>query len=401
MYEIKNLYNIYRPDLKIYSPSKEHTIIVDRSRAMWAGPKLLVVVTVLTLLAYIPQYNAKESLIDSVTGRALKAKSSDRAMTEGGTFVPSWIGRFDTRYGLSYFTPSYVKNSCAPNRQQCSLIPGQSYPYEQYPTDPTSTSGQPVMQVSYPAGSWSPGSEKPGGVLFYTYPTKTNPSEKTFPFSQDGATLEYEVYFPLEFEWVKGGKLPGFMGGDSNGIGCGGGNRDEDCFSYRIMWRRDGFGEAYVYLPFSAQDAFLCSDVPSCDVKQTSLACNHCTGSSGWSIGRASFQFQRGTWNRLKLQMKLNTPGFPDGLLKLTVNDLTVIEKNNVVWRTNPSVSIEGINIASWYGGSSSSWAPILDQRLYMKNFRLYYDGPYEPMVRNVGKEGPQTVVRMEIDEAD
>ena len=110
MYEIKNLYNIYRPDLKIYSTSKEHTIIVDRSRAMWAGPKLLVVVTVLTLLAYIPQYNAKESLIDSVTGRALKAKSSDRAMTEGGTFVPSWIGRFDTRYGLSYFTPSYVKN---------------------------------------------------------------------------------------------------------------------------------------------------------------------------------------------------------------------------------------------------------------------------------------------------
>lgn len=359
------------------------------------------VLSAITLVAFVPQSFGKENLIDSVTGRALKEKSGSRAMIEGAAFVPSWLGRLDTRYGMSYFTPSYVKNSCAPSRQQCSLIPGQSYPYEQYPTDPTSGSGQPVMEVSFPAGSWSPGSAKPGGVLFYTYPTKTSPSEKSYPLSQDGATLEYEVYFPLEFEWVKGGKLPGFMGGDSNGIGCGGGNRDEDCFSYRIMWRRDGYGEAYVYLPFQSQDAFLCSDLPACDVKQASLACNHCTGTSGWSFGRASFQFQRGSWNTLKLHMRLNTPGFADGVLRLTVNNLPVVEKNNVVWRTDPTVNIEGISIASWYGGSSESWAPILDQRLYMKNFRMYYDGPNEPTTRRVKKDGPQVVVSMEIDEAD
>ena len=372
---------------------------------MGAGPQPILagkVLAAILLLSLVCQYNAQENLIDSVTGRALKGKISDRAMTEAGMFVPSWIGRFDTRYGMSYFTPSYVKNSCAPARQQCSMIPGQSYPYEEYPTDPTSfDSGQPVMQVSYPAGSWSPGSEKPGGVLFYTYPTKTDPAEKTYPLSQDGATLEYEVYFPAEFEWVKGGKLPGFMGGASNGIGCGGGNRNYDCFSYRIMWRRDGFGEAYVYLPFPSQDPFLCADLPACDVKQTSVACNHCTGTSGWSLGRASFQFQRGAWNTLKLQMKLNTPGIPDGLLKLSVNGLPVVDKTNVVWRTDPSVNIEGINIASWYGGSSSTWAPIMDQRTYLKNFRMYYDGPNEPMARNVQKDGPQTVVSMEIDEAD
>jgi hypothetical protein len=354
------------------------------------------------LLAIISVCHAQQSVIDGVSGRSLNAKVDGRAMVEAGAFVPSWIGRLDTQVGMSYFTPSYVKNSCSAKRQQCSLIPGQSYPYEQYPTNPTdSSSQQPVMKVSYPAGSWSPGSEKPGGVLFYTYPTKTDPFEKTYPLSTEGATLEYEVYFPSDFEWVKGGKLPGFMGGASNGIGCGGGNRNFDCFSYRIMWRRDGYGEAYIYSPFPSMDPSFCIDLPACDTKQTSVACHHCSGETGWSIGRASFQFQAGQWNAMKLQMKLNTPGVADGLLRLTVNDVTVVDKSNMVWRTDSSVNIEGINIASWYGGSSSTWAPSRDQYTLLRNFRTYYDGPTEPMARGVLKEGPQVVVSMEIDEAE
>lgn len=218
---------------------------------------------------------------------------------------------------------------------------------------------------------------------------------------RQGATLEYEVYFPYNFEWVKGGKLPGLMGGASNGIGCGGGNRNYDCFSYRLMWRRDGFGEAYVYMPFPSADPTFCADLPPCDTRQTSVACHHCTGRSGWSVGRATFRFVPGQWNQMKLQMRLNTPGLADGLLKLTVNGVTAVDKNNVVWRTDPAVNIEGVNIASWFGGSSETWAPSTDQEIELRNFRMYYDGLTEQMARTSSAEdGLQTVVEMEIDEA-
>ncbi len=44
---------------------------------------------------------------------------------------------------------------------------------------------QPILRVKYPAGSWSPGSAKPGGVLDYAFPTKTEPFEKTYPVSTE------------------------------------------------------------------------------------------------------------------------------------------------------------------------------------------------------------------------
>ncbi len=50
--------------------------------------------------------------------------------------------------------------------------------------------------------------------MFYAWP------ESSVKHIGDAARLEYEVYFPENFPFIKGGKLPGFLGGDS---GCGGG----------------------------------------------------------------------------------------------------------------------------------------------------------------------------------
>lgn len=103
----------------------------------------------------------------------------------------------------------------------------------------------------------------------------------------------------------------------------------------------------------------------------------------------------------MKLQMRLNSPGAADGLLKLVVNGETAIDRTNMLWRTDPNVNIEGVNIASWFGGSSESWGPPTDQQTQFRNFRMYYDGPAEQMARATPiKEGPQTVIEMEIDEA-
>jgi len=56
-------------------------------------------------------------------------------------------------------------------------------------------------------------------------------------------TLTYDVFFPVDFDWVLAGKLPGLYGGRE---GCSGGDDAQDCFSTRLMWRKDGFGELYL-----------------------------------------------------------------------------------------------------------------------------------------------------------
>lgn len=91
-----------------------------------------------------------------------------------------------------------------------------------------------ALQLVYPAYSVNPSSKSPGGAEFYASPL--NLSDAT------NVTMEYSVYFPADFDWVKGGKLPGLYGGHT---GCSGGVAAEDCFSTRLMWRQDGAGELF------------------------------------------------------------------------------------------------------------------------------------------------------------
>lgn len=95
-----------------------------------------------------------------------------------------------------------------------------------------------ALQCFYPSGSINPGNKDApqGGFQFYAIPLPDIGSATT-------ATLEYGVFFPTDFAWVKGGKLPGFYGGHT---GCSGGNAALDCFSTRLMWRNDGAGELYL-----------------------------------------------------------------------------------------------------------------------------------------------------------
>ena len=71
-------------------------------------------------------------------------------------------------------------------------------------------------------GRWAPNQGAGGGVLFYAWPEGKAGNMGT------KARLEYEVYFPHDFDWNKGGKLPGIQGGNT---GCGGGASADNCFS--------------------------------------------------------------------------------------------------------------------------------------------------------------------------
>lgn len=102
------------------------------------------------------------------------------------------------------------------------------------PEDP-----QTLIRIFYPQGSINPGSDPQGGADFYSSPLDFSHARNV--------TLEYSVFFPLEFEWALAGKLPGLYGGHT---GCSGGNDARSCFSTRLMWRQGGKGELYLVSSF-------------------------------------------------------------------------------------------------------------------------------------------------------
>ena len=75
----------------------------------------------------------------------------------------------------------------------------------------------PVLQINYPAGTYrAPNGTAPvGGAQFYVSPSG-NGSQRAF--------LEYSVFFPVDFPFALGGKLPGLYGSmNGSEVGCTGG----------------------------------------------------------------------------------------------------------------------------------------------------------------------------------
>jgi hypothetical protein len=93
--------------------------------------------------------------------------------------------------------------------------------------------------------------------------------------------LRYYVRFHAAFDFVKGGKLPGLFGGTDHFSG-GAIPDGTNGFSVRYMWRTNGDGEAYAYLPTS--DLY------------------------GTEIGRGRWRFRPGEWHCLEQRVVLNAP---------------------------------------------------------------------------------------------
>lgn len=100
------------------------------------------------------------------------------------------------------------------------------------------TNASAMLQLFYPKDSVNPARRPQGGSEFYAKPLDISKA--------NNVTLEYKVFFPSDFDWVKGGKLPGLYGGHTR---CSGGDLALDCFSTRLMWRAGGAGELYLVMP--------------------------------------------------------------------------------------------------------------------------------------------------------
>lgn len=207
-----------------------------------------------------------------------------------------------------------------------------------------------ILKATYPKGSYNPSSRFHGGFQFNAQP-------KVFPSQQ--ITLTYQVLFPIGFRWVKGGKLPGLWIGN---MGANGGNHLPDGSSFRVMWRANGEAEAYLYLPRQPNKTFY---------EQKGYVYN---GQFGESLWRGQFTFETNAWNNVTLYIKVNTPNEANGVIGLTINNISQ-HIDNVLWiKNNKQQNVNGVMMHTFFGGNDESWATPVEQNVYFKNFVVSND---------------------------
>ena len=212
-----------------------------------------------------------------------------------------------------------------------------------------------VLQIFYPAKSVDPAQDPVGGADFYATPLPLD--------NANNVTLQYSVYFPPDFNWMQGGKLPGLYGGHMQ---CSGGNDATSCFSTRLMWRGGGKGELYLVCNFCRVPLIVLMLLQYAPKdKQTTSLCHTppqslCDAAYGLSIGRGSFNFTAGNWTQVRQTVVLNTPGEQNGGFKLEVNGQPIMDVNDVFYRDVPPLPSTTTSSSIVYASPTSSEGGLL-----------------------------------------
>jgi len=192
-------------------------------------------------------------------------------------------------------------------------------------------------------------------------------------FPTNHLVYEYEVFFPEDFNFVKGGKLPG-MGLGSGTESATGGDWKKDAGSVRIMWRERGQAIVYVYFPLQISKKGTRDGTITVQNAAFEKAAD---GSLGKHAGidvffkhRAGLKFKKGEWNTVRLDVKLNTPGKRDGVLSTTINGETR-SVDGVIFRNDPELAINMVLSQTFFGGSTKEWAAKKTETISFRNFRF------------------------------
>ena len=190
------------------------------------------------------------------------------------------------------------------------------------------------MEVRYPLGAVGPTT---GGAQWQLRLGK----------SYDELYCSYRVKFPQGFNFVKGGKLPGFAGGAAN---TGGTKPDgTDGWSGRLMWGPGGKVYQYVYHP----------DQPT-----------NYGDEFYWNENGQQF-FQPGTWHNIEVRIVMNTPGKKDGIIQGWYDGVLALNISNLRFRDVSSFGIDMLYFSTFFGGDDTSWAPTKDESVYFDDFKI------------------------------
>ncbi|SEM04988.1 Por secretion system C-terminal sorting domain-containing protein [Aquimarina amphilecti] len=204
--------------------------------------------------------------------------------------------------------------------------------------------------------------ENRGKVLDVKYPkgqVKTGESgmHTKVPFDVEGEYdelyISYWIYFPEDFEFRAGGKLPGLAYQTS-----------ERNMSLRLMWRYDGLVEFYVHY----------NTEPTWDGWHASI---------NWSLTDPyeepngepqadQVKFKKGQWNHVEMYNKLNTPGQNDGIMRGWLNgELAINITDNGDYRQvgEEDIHLNIIYLSTFFGGSDETFQPTKDLEAYFDDF--------------------------------
>lgn len=185
--------------------------------------------------------------------------------------------------------------------------------------------GSRFLRVTYTGNQYGPSD---GGVQFKV-PLKDTYQE---------LYLSYRVRFAAGFAFVKGGKLPGLVGGSAP-TGC---VDDTTGFSARMMWRTGGAAVQYMYFPAKKS---ACGD----DYHYTS--------------GGADLSFKPGTWHKVEHRLVMNKPGEQDGVLQAWFDGKPALDEPAFLFRlAGASYGIDTLYFSTFFGGGDQSWAPTSAQ---------------------------------------
>ncbi|PPR02089.1 hypothetical protein CVT24_011223 [Panaeolus cyanescens] len=215
-----------------------------------------------------------------------------------------------------------------------------------------------AWEAFYPEGSINPSARIPGGFGFYL----KGPDQFSLELgAATEAVFSYRMMLQGEWDWVKGGKLPGVYGGIGDlAYGCTGGRKENrcQCFNIRPMWRKDSIAELYTYLPLTSCNAKQLGAVPPLSMQNPDY---------GFSVGRGAFNLEAavGNWVAIAFRIKLNDIGSENGELQLWVDGVSVISIDGLCFRESDESKIKGMHFQTFFGGHSEEWASPKDQRAW------------------------------------
>ena len=205
--------------------------------------------------------------------------------------------------------------------------------------------GERAARVTYPQGTYS---SEGGAQYLLDFALLESPIPNS-----DEMYVRYYLKFDEGTDFIKGGKLPGFRGGEGNT----GGNPPDgyDGWSARIMWRANGRIVQYVY---HADQAGEYGD------------------DFDWNEGGASRFFIPGKWHCVETYIKMNTVDGEgeenaafDGVVRSWLDGELALNRTDVRFRYTNDFSIDGFYFSTFFGGGDETWAPLKDEHAMFDNF--------------------------------
>lgn len=176
-------------------------------------------------------------------------------------------------------------------------------------------------------------------------------------------TTTYSFRFTDNWDFGRGGKLPGLGGGTTPA----GGRPDTTGMTSRLMWRRDNRDNNGVTRNYLESYHYWLGQYRRYAPDGANGAKNN-----RYRFGDRTFlvSASKNQWYNIGMQVKLDT-GNGVGRLKIQVNGVTRYNRTHRYLTNNANWQMNSYLQAFFYGGGDNTWAPSRDSALFYDNLRV------------------------------